>query len=69
MYNSIIYLKNGIINQTTFSVCFKEWNFWKHEKDTLEGKNWLECPACEINQHSCHVDGNAKLYRYRTSGG
>ena len=25
----------------------------------LEGKNWMECPSCEIEQHGCHVDDNA----------
>ena len=29
-----------------------------------ERKNWIDCPACYGSQHSCHVDGNAKLYRY-----
>jgi len=24
----------------------------------------LECPACHGNQHSVHVDGNRKLYRF-----
>ncbi|XP_057311085.1 uncharacterized protein LOC130648956 isoform X2 [Hydractinia symbiolongicarpus] len=48
-------------------MCFKEWNFWVYERD-IQGKNWLECPSCEVNQHSCHVDGNAKLYRYKSSG-
>ena len=28
----------------------------------------MECPACALYQHSCHVDGNMKLYRYKSSG-
>lgn len=28
----------------------------------------MECPACALYQHSCHVDGNMKLYHYKSSG-
>ena len=48
-----------------FDTTFKEWNFWIYQKDSVMQKNWLECPACSDEQHSCHVDGNAKLYRYK----
>lgn len=48
-----------------FSMSFKEWNFWLYERDKVQHKDWLECPACSETQHSCHVDGNAKLYRYK----
>ena len=27
----------------------------------------MKCPSCSIFQHSCHVDGNMKLYRFKTS--
>ena len=46
--------------------------FHKHSKIgilyLIEKKNWLKCPCCSINQHSCHIDGNMKLYRYKSSG-
>lgn len=57
--------RTGIIDPTNFSMSFKQWNFWLHEKDRIQEKNWLECRPCEIQQHSCYVDGNSKLYRYR----
>jgi hypothetical protein len=28
----------------------------------------MECPACEQQQHSVHIDGNMKLYRYKSAG-
>lgn len=36
--------------------------------DMLQQKNWMECPSCHDDQHSCHVDGNNKLYRYKSAG-
>ena len=35
-----------------------------YEIESLQGKKWIDCPSCFGCQHSCHVDGNAKLYRY-----
>lgn len=48
-----------------FHRAFKEWCFAMHELDVLQGKQWADCPSCFGSQHSCHVDGNAKLYRYK----
>lgn len=28
----------------------------------------MQCPCCKKEQHSCHVDRNMKLYRYKSSG-
>lgn len=47
---------------------FKEWCFYKHELEAKQGLDWMECPCCSVYQHSCHIDGNCKLYRYKTSG-
>lgn len=57
------------INHSTFSRSFKEWKFCQFEVDHLQGHNWMKCPTCSIFQHSCHVDGNMKLYLYCSSGG
>ena len=46
-------------------MAFKEWCLWSNHKDELQQRNWLECPACDGQQHSCHVDGNCKLYRFK----
>ncbi|XP_067055175.1 uncharacterized protein [Acropora muricata] len=60
--------RSATINHTTFSRSFKEWKFCQHEIQQLEGMNWMKCPICSVSQHSCHVDGNMKLYRYHSSG-
>ncbi|KAK2555183.1 hypothetical protein P5673_023160 [Acropora cervicornis] len=28
----------------------------------------MKCPICSVSHHSCHVDGDMKLYRYHSSG-
>ena len=56
------------INHTTFSRSFKEWKFLQFELDCLQGLDWMKCPSWSISQHSCYVDGNMKLYRFKTSG-
>ena len=58
----------GVINDTAFSIAFKEWKFCRHELDVLQSKDFMECPTCAVFQHSAHVDGNAKLYRYKSAG-
>ncbi|XP_044171275.1 uncharacterized protein LOC122955576 isoform X2 [Acropora millepora] len=56
------------ITATTFSRAFKEWKFCMYELQNAQDVSWMECPACSLNQHSCHVDGNMKLYRFKSSG-
>ncbi|CAH3160482.1 unnamed protein product [Porites evermanni] len=56
------------ISHATFSRSFKEWKFCQFELEGLQGLDWVKCPTCSIFQHSCHVDGNMKLYRYKSSG-
>lgn len=63
-----LFWQSATINPTTFSRSFKEWKFCQHEIQQLEGMNWMKCPICSVSQHSCHVDGNMKLYRYHSSG-
>ena len=60
--------KASTITAPTFSRSFKEWKFCMHEVQVAQGFSWMECPACSLDQHSCHVDGNMKLYRYKSSG-
>jgi hypothetical protein len=43
-------------------VSYKLWN------RSLQSKDWMKCPCCLVKQHSCHVVGNCKLYRYKSSG-
>lgn len=56
------------ITPTTFSRSFKEWKFCMYEVEIIKGLSWMVCPTCALDQHSCHVDGNMKLYRYQSSG-
>ncbi|XP_028403461.1 uncharacterized protein LOC114526140 [Dendronephthya gigantea] len=37
-----------------------------HEVDILQEKQWAKCPSCFRSKHLCHVDENAKLYRYKS---
>ncbi|XP_066932550.1 uncharacterized protein [Clytia hemisphaerica] len=57
--------RKATIDPICFGQSFKEWCFWINRKDVIQEKYWNECPACAIYQHSCHVDGNCKLYRYK----
>lgn len=55
------------INATAFNISFKEWKFCQFELDKLRCLDWMECPACSDCQHSVHVDGNMKLYRFKSA--
>ena len=56
------------MNPRAFAKAFQEWKYCKYELDALQSKDWLSCTCCSGNQHSCHADGNMKLYRYKRSG-
>ncbi|XP_028412158.1 uncharacterized protein LOC114534881, partial [Dendronephthya gigantea] len=58
----------GTINSKTFGSSFREWKYCQYELNKLRHINWMECPACEQQQHSVHMDGNMKLYRYKSAG-
>uniref|UniRef100_A0A7M5XED2 CxC3 like cysteine cluster domain-containing protein n=2 Tax=Clytia hemisphaerica TaxID=252671 RepID=A0A7M5XED2_9CNID len=60
--------RNGTINANTFVQVYREYNFAQYEIEKRLSFSWFDCPACGDQQHSCHVDGNCKLYRYKTSG-
>jgi len=54
------------INQVVFTKAFSEWKYCNFElKNVLKSPGpSLECPACYKGQHSVHIDGNRKLYRF-----
>ncbi|XP_066911104.1 uncharacterized protein, partial [Clytia hemisphaerica] len=60
--------RQGRIVPSSFYQGFKQWNFIRYELDMKKGMDWMKCPCCSIKQHACHIDGNAKLYRYQRSG-
>ena len=39
-----------------------------YELDRLVGINRINCEACGPSPRAVHVDGNFKLYRYRSAG-
>ena len=61
-------MQSATINPTTFNCPLKEWKFSQFEVNLLEGMDWMKCPSCSINRHSCHVDGNMKLHHYHSFG-
>ncbi|XP_065891337.1 uncharacterized protein [Dysidea avara] len=52
------------INPTAFSKSFQEWRYCRYELKKLKREAIFECPACSDHQHSVHIDGNKKLYRF-----
>ena len=68
-YNASFVFNIATINALTFGTAFKEWKFFQYELDRLRFIDWMTCPVCDIAQHSVHVDGNMKLYRFESPGG
>lgn len=60
----ILSRKVGPINSATFSKAFDEWRYFNFEIHCLQQSCCTDCPCCSVSQHSVHVDGNKKLYRY-----
>ena len=61
-------LQVATVNATAFRVSFKEWKYCQFELDKLRCIDWMECPSCSQHQRSVHVDGNMKLYRFKSAG-
>ena len=57
-------VQTGTINPVTFSKSFEEWRYCQYEIKKMKGDPLFECLCCVPQQHSVHVDGNRKLYRY-----
>ena len=62
--SSLLYLQAGTVNPATFSKAFNEWRYFNFEIQRYKGLDGFVCPCCQDHQHSVHVDGNKKLYRY-----
>ena len=58
-------LQVNVINAATFRKAFAEWCYCQFEVDGLQLQDWKMCPPCSVNQHSCHIDGNHKVYRFK----
>ena len=48
----------------TFSRAFQEWRNCQYEISKQKKEPLFVCPACDASQHSVHIDGNKKLYRF-----
>ena len=68
MFCYLFLLQVGKINGDAFDCAFNEWYFLSYELSTIQGINFVTCPACENDQHTYHCDGNAKLVRLNTAG-
>ncbi|XP_028409280.1 uncharacterized protein LOC114531881 isoform X1 [Dendronephthya gigantea] len=53
-----------VITAATFRKAFAEWCYCQFELASLQLQDWRKCPPCSVDQHSCHIDGNHKVYRY-----
>ena len=47
---------------------YAEWSYIQYEMDRLMGSDYGVCEACGPKPHCIHIDGNFKLYRYRSAG-
>lgn len=53
------------ISTKVFRSALREWRRCTYDVDQLMGANLhFKCPACYKGMHSCHCDGNRKVYRY-----
>lgn len=57
-------LQTPTINSVTFSRAFQEWRNCQYEIANVKKEPLFTCPACDTSQHSVHIDGNKKLYRF-----
>ena len=63
-----LFYQTGVINSSTFHKAFQEWKYAQYEIHQLKAMDWMVCPPCAMHQHSGHVDGNLKLYRFKSAG-
>ena len=61
------------MDDSSFRAAFSEWDWGEQEaRLQLQDINMVECPACDKQPHSYHVDVNAKLWtaarQTRTAG-
>ena len=64
MHTIVTHMQVPVINQAAFLKAFEEFRYCTVEKLKVGKVPLLECPACKGQQHSVHIDGNRKLYRF-----
>ena len=55
------------IDVERLQTAYMEWSFAQHETKKLTAASRETCEACGTTPFSVHIDGNHKLYRYRSS--
>lgn len=61
-------LQKARIDLERFDKAYREWSYMGYELDRLVGIDRTMCEACGPSPRAVHVDGNFKLYRYRSAG-
>lgn len=61
--------KSGKICGDTMQRAFLEWAYAKFEVDKLSQVQHFQCPACTPSMLAVAVDGNRKLYRFKSQPG
>ncbi|KAL2102430.1 hypothetical protein ACEWY4_001598 [Coilia grayii] len=56
-----------LIGSDSFRQSFLEWEAARYEVDTLTREDHFNCPACSPDMLAVSVDGNRKLYRFKTA--
>ncbi|XP_059201627.1 uncharacterized protein LOC131981368 [Centropristis striata] len=59
--------RTGKISADTFSKSFLEWSAVKFEVDRMCKETCFSCPACTPDMLAVSVDGNRKLYRFKSN--
>ncbi|XP_014677256.1 PREDICTED: uncharacterized protein LOC106817122 [Priapulus caudatus] len=58
--------RNLYISGDGFNMAYREWSFCRDKLLSVTQGTSLECPACTPHQHAAHIDGNHKLYRFKS---
>ncbi|KAK0149829.1 hypothetical protein N1851_009422 [Merluccius polli] len=61
--------RSGMICGDTMQRAFLEWAYAKFEVDKLSQVQHFQCPACTPSMLAVAVDGNRKLYRFKSQPG
>ncbi|CAM4587224.1 unnamed protein product [Leuciscus chuanchicus] len=64
-----LFRRSGKICGDTLQRAFLEWAYAKFEVDKLSQVQHFQCPACTPSMLAVSVDGNRKLYRFKSQPG
>eukprot|EP00057_Strongylocentrotus_purpuratus_P021992 XP_011676466.1 PREDICTED: uncharacterized protein LOC105444216 [Strongylocentrotus purpuratus] len=52
------------VSRAALTRALMEYRYCQQALNDVKGTDGMTCPACSSGQHSAHVDGNFKVYRY-----